>query len=78
MDEKLAIRFIRHIWYKHMELGSLLVWDSFKAHLTEDVLKELARLQIHSVVIPGGCTSKAQPLDVSINKPLKGILRLSI
>ena len=27
------------------------------------------------VVIPGGCTSVAQPLDVSVNKPFKGHIR---
>ena len=27
------------------------------------------------VVIPGGCTSVAQPLDVSLNKPFKGHIR---
>jgi hypothetical protein len=30
---------------------------------------------ISHVVIPGGCTSKVQPLDVSLNKPLKAYLR---
>ena len=57
-----------------MGCGSLLVWDSFRAHTTPAVEKELKDLQIESV-IPGGCTSKAPPLDVSLNKPFKGILR---
>ena len=49
-----------------MGRGSLLVWYSFRAHTTPAVEKELKDLQIESVVIPGGCTSKAQPLDVSL------------
>ena len=28
-----------------------------------------------SVVIPAGCTSVIQPLDVSLNKPFKGYVR---
>ena len=55
--------------------GSLLVWDSFRGHLTDAVSEELEKLHIHLVVIPVGCTSKDQPLDVSLNKPFKGILR---
>ena len=46
----------------------------FRGHLTDAVSEELEKLHIQSVVIPGGCTSKAQPLDVSLNKPFKGIL----
>ena len=53
---------------------SLLVWDSFRGHLTDAVSKELEKLHIYSIVIPGGCTPKVQPLDVSLNKPFKGIL----
>ena len=26
-------------------------------------------------MVPPGCTSKCQPLDVCINKPFKGVLR---
>jgi len=29
---------------------------------------------MHLAVIPGGLTSQLQPLDVSVNKPLKGFM----
>ena len=73
--EELTLQYIRDIWEPNMDSGLLLVWDSFRAHITDSVSAELKRLRIQSVVIPGGCTSKAQPLDVSLNKPFKGILR---
>ena len=42
---------------------------------TPVVEKERKDLQIECTVIPGGCTLKAQPLDVSLNKPFKDIQR---
>ena len=48
--------------------------DAFKAHFMDDV----AALLIDNIVlvkVPAGCTSTVQPLDVSINKPFKSILR---
>lgn len=45
-----------------------MVLDSFKAHLTEKVMDALIILVI---VIFDGCTSVIQPLDVSLNKPVK-------
>ena len=74
VDEELTIQYIRDIWNPIMGSVSLLVWDSFQAHITDAVAAELKQLQIHSVVIPGGCTSIAQPLNVSLNKPFQGIL----
>ena len=47
---------------------ALLVFDTFKGHLKEEVLAKLLEMNISHVVIPGGCTSKVQPLDVSLNK----------
>lgn len=46
--------------------------DSYKPHqLTES--QEIVREQCGSevVIIPGGCTSIAQPMDKCINKPFK-------
>ena len=49
----------------------LLVFDSFKAHITDDVMEALETANASVVVLPGGCTSKAQPVDVSLNQPIK-------
>jgi hypothetical protein len=53
----------------------MLVLDSFRGHLNEDVKKKLQRGRTDMVVIPGGVTSILQPLDISINKTLKESLR---
>ena len=45
--------------------------DSFRAHITDDAKKQLRRGNFVPAIIPGGWTSKFQPLDVSINKPVK-------
>jgi len=67
-------------WVKHrpgsvnMETA-MLVYDSFKAHLTDDVRAALGANKTDLVVIPGGLTSICQPLDVGINRPFKVALR---
>ena len=53
---------------------SLLVWDQFKAHVTESTKRLSTKLKTHLAVIPGGLTSQLQPLDVSVNKPFKGLM----
>ena len=50
---------------------SLLVWVSFRAHLTESVKSDLQRLKFIVAVIPGGLTPVLQPLDKCLNKPFK-------
>ena len=52
-----------------------MVYDAFKAHKAyiEKVL--LATNNTNLVLVPAGCTSKCQPLDVYIHKPFKGGLR---
>ena len=54
---------------------SLLVWDSFRAHLTEDVKAALKQRKIDVAVIPGGLTPVLQPLDKCLNKPFKDSIR---
>ena len=54
---------------------SLLVWDSFRAHLTDEVKADLMRRKIDVAVISGGLTPVLQPLDKCLNKPFKDNVR---
>ena len=54
---------------------SLLVWDSFHAHLSRPIHGTLKSLNTEPAVFPGGMTSILQPLDVSINEPFKDRMR---
>ena len=56
---------------------SLLTIDLFGAHKTVEVLDTFQANDITVSLIPGGCTGLVQPLDVSINRPFKDILKLS-
>lgn len=51
----------------------LLVWDSFKCHISEATKKAMKRFKVHSAVIPGGCTGFVQAPDVCWNKPFKDV-----
>lgn len=79
MDQTGMDLWFKRIWNKRpgalLKEPAMLVIDSFRGHLTTDVKKMAGRSKTHLVVIPGGLTSQLQPLDVSINKPFKGLMR---
>ena len=49
--------------------------DNFSAQCTDDVLELLERHNIDTVLVPPNCTDELQPMDLSINKPVKDILK---
>ena len=51
------------------------MFNSFKAHLRDDVQQALERANASVVVLPGACSSKAQPVDVSLNRTIKDTVR---
>ncbi len=80
MDGELMLEWLEGVWNKSCQFNrpgaeSLLVMDSFSTHLTDAIAEKLKKSKVHTVVIHGGCTSVLQPLDVSLNKPFKAILR---
>jgi hypothetical protein len=76
MDSQLMLKWIQKVLVKHTKgQHALLVFDTFRGHLTADVQAKLAKNNILYMAIPGGCTSKIQPLDVCLNKPFKSYIR---
>jgi transposase-like protein len=75
MNEDEMIWWIENVWTQRARRGvnprSLLVLDSFTAHKTDAVKKRFREKNTDLAVIPGGLTSRLQPLDVSLNKPFK-------
>ena len=76
MDESGVKEWIRQCLLRtpHNE-QSLLVWDSYRAHLTDEVKEDLNRRKIDVAVIPGGLTPVLQPLAKCLNKPFKDNVR---
>ncbi|GFV28193.1 DDE-1 domain-containing protein [Trichonephila clavipes] len=79
MDENGGKLWIKNIWQRRpgalRNPQSLLVWDMFRFHLTDNTKKLLTECNTDIAVIPGGLTSLVQPLDVCINKPFKQNLK---
>lgn len=56
----------------------LLVWDSYRCHISSATKAELRRgYSVTTAVIPGGCTKYIQAPDVVWNKPFKASLHES-
>ena len=79
MDEKLINNWVEEVWQERpgglRKVRAFLVWDMFRAHLCESVKDDIKKNNTRQAVIPGGCTSLLQPLDVCSNKPFKGSMR---
>ena len=71
MNDDLTMNWVKRVLINFSFLKHMLVWDSFKCHITENIKNQLKLCNIVMSVIPGGCTKYLQPLDVSINKPFK-------
>ena len=57
--------------------AALIIFDHFKVQMTERFLNTLEKNNIHVVEVPANCTDCLQPLDPSINKPLKSHMKNS-
>ena len=83
-----SIRFVKNIVLPYIsatrrDLGlekehmALVIFDAFKGHKGEEINALLMENNILSVIVPSNCTDLLQPLDLSVNKPLKDHLKRS-
>ena len=54
---------------------ALAIFDCFRGQTTPEFAAALKKHNIIQVPVPANCTDKLQPLDISINKPMKDELR---
>ena len=71
MNEELTLRWINEIVGTFAFNKRLLAWDSYEAHMTEDVKFRLKEINTDSVIVPGWCTKHIQAPNVVWNKPIK-------
>ena len=57
------------------EQQALAIFDHFNGQLTEKISQALDDENIHSVIVPGGCTDQLQPLDLTVNRVAKSFLQ---
>ena len=76
MDSELMSRWFKAVILPYTKgRRALLLIDSFSAHESVEFIQEAQANNVQVSIIPGGCTSKVQPLDVCLNKPFKTVLR---
>ncbi|XP_051497234.1 pogo transposable element with ZNF domain isoform X2 [Apus apus] len=76
-DDEVMELWASRVWQKHTECQSskgMLVLDCHRTHLSEEVLSLLSTSSTLPAVVPAGCSSKIQPLDVCIKRTVKNFL----
>ena len=71
MNDELTADYLHKVIGRFAFGKRLLVWDSFRCHLSQNTKNVLRTMNLHTAVIPGGCTSLIQAPDVSWNKSFK-------
>lgn len=54
---------------------AMAIFDVFKGQIIEDIAKLLEDNNILLVVVPANCTDRLQPMDLSVNKCAKELMR---
>lgn len=82
MDEQMMKQWLRQVYVRRPGVffhvsSSLLICDSMRAHLTDDMKQQVKQMNATLAVIPGGLTKELQPLDIDVNRPFKVRMRVA-
>ena len=75
MQVNTTVEWISKVWGSLSFRNRLLVWDSYRCHLTVEARQTLKNVKTTMACIPGGCTKQVQTADVSWNQPFKAAYR---
>uniref|UniRef100_A0A4X2LAP0 Pogo transposable element with ZNF domain n=1 Tax=Vombatus ursinus TaxID=29139 RepID=A0A4X2LAP0_VOMUR len=76
-DDEIMELWSSRVWQKHtacQRSKGMLVMDCHRSHLSEEVLSMLSSYSTLPAVVPAGCSSKIQPLDVCIKRTVKNFI----
>ncbi|XP_056675366.1 pogo transposable element with ZNF domain isoform X15 [Monodelphis domestica] len=76
-DDEIMELWSSRVWQKHtacQRSKGMLVMDCHRTHLSEEVLSMLSSYSTLPAVVPAGCSSKIQPLDVCIKRTVKNFI----
>ena len=71
MNEELITIWVKRVLGVFSFNRQLLAWDFYECHMNDSVRKDLKKMNVDSVIIPGGCTKYIQAPDACWNKPFK-------
>jgi len=54
---------------------AICILDNFTAQCTTDVIDLFKSRGIDTMYVPANCTGELQPMDISVNKPVKTFLK---
>ncbi|XP_027764709.1 pogo transposable element with ZNF domain, partial [Empidonax traillii] len=76
-DDEVMELWASRVWREHAACQSgkgMLVLDCHRGHLSDEVLAALSSAGTLPAVVPAGCSSKIQPLDVCVKRTVKNFL----
>ena len=82
--EETMVQYVEHIIVPYTdkvrdslgeETAALVIMDNFKGQVTDAVMNLLDTHNIHVCLLPPNTTDRLQPMDISVNKPVKDYLK---